>query len=240
MNLFFKLFGRNLWKDRFFSSVNILGLALGFSASTLIFTWVAWEKSFEAFIPDADRIYQIYSRIPVDREPFNFEYSSNALSASVEHTFSELEAITSYFAVGELTYLQETAPLNFRSAFIDSSFFDVFDLPVAFGTSEPSLTLSDQLILTESASKRLLGKVNSVGQTLKMGSHLLTVKAVLEDLPNSSEFDFEILLPSTLGIDNGQIDQAWDAFDANISKNKKQRRCRSAAKEAIAPYASSG
>jgi putative ABC transport system permease protein len=51
---------RNLVKHRFYSFINISGLAIGITCSILILLWVADEVSYDKFIPKADRLYQVW------------------------------------------------------------------------------------------------------------------------------------------------------------------------------------
>jgi len=57
---YFKIAFRNLWRQRAFSAINLLGLAVGMSSFLLIFSYVSFERSYDAFNTKAQRIYRLY------------------------------------------------------------------------------------------------------------------------------------------------------------------------------------
>ena len=60
---------RNLWRNKTFSSINIIGLAIGMASALLIGLWVQHELSFDRWHTKADRIYQLYSRQDYNGQP---------------------------------------------------------------------------------------------------------------------------------------------------------------------------
>jgi hypothetical protein len=57
---------RNLFRNGFYSFINIAGLAIGITCSVLILLWVADERSFDRFLPKVDRLYQVWVNAKFD------------------------------------------------------------------------------------------------------------------------------------------------------------------------------
>jgi len=54
---------RNLWKNKFYSSINITGLSVGLAVGIMILLWVQDELSYNSFHRNADHIYKINSHL---------------------------------------------------------------------------------------------------------------------------------------------------------------------------------
>jgi putative ABC transport system permease protein len=59
---YLKIAWRNLFKNKFFSAINIFGLALGMACSILILLWVQNELSIDSFHANSNRLYSVYER----------------------------------------------------------------------------------------------------------------------------------------------------------------------------------
>ena len=66
---YFKTAMRNLRKNKLYSAINIFGLAIGISASLVIFLIVQYDFSFDKFEKDHDRIYRVVTKVN-DEVPF--------------------------------------------------------------------------------------------------------------------------------------------------------------------------
>ena len=77
---------------------------------------------------------------------------------------------------------------------VDSTFFEIFSVPILHGDSETALTKQGTCVLSKSAAVKYFGKDNVVGKTLtveRIGT--VMVSAVAEDLPDNSHFHFDIM-----------------------------------------------
>lgn len=60
---YFTIALRNLKRNKIFSLINIAGLAIGISASLVIYLIVQHELSYDKFHKDGDRIYRVVTKI---------------------------------------------------------------------------------------------------------------------------------------------------------------------------------
>src|SRR5882724_6591539 len=90
---YLKIAFRNLWRHRVFSFINIMGLAVGMSACFLIFLYVRFELSYDAFHSKADRIYRVVCDIKTPTETLHFSVPSWAMPKNIKTDFPEVEGL---------------------------------------------------------------------------------------------------------------------------------------------------
>src|SRR6516225_7553672 len=99
---------RNLWKNKSFSAINLIGLALGIACTLLILLWVQDEKSVDAFHSNSDRLYYVYERNYMGGKLQSWYWTQGPLWEQLKKEFSEVEQATAIswsstntFSVGE-------------------------------------------------------------------------------------------------------------------------------------------
>src|ERR1700712_3591282 len=88
---YFKIAFRNLWRHRVFSFINILGLTVGMTACFLIFLYVKFELSYDAFNSKADRIYRIVCDLKTPSDVMHPSGPSWAVGAHIALDFPQIE-----------------------------------------------------------------------------------------------------------------------------------------------------
>ncbi|MCB0688343.1 MAG: ABC transporter permease, partial [Saprospiraceae bacterium] len=63
---FLRLTFRNIWKSKLYSSINIIGLAIGIACTILIILWINDEYSYDTFLPKYERLHQVYANAIFD------------------------------------------------------------------------------------------------------------------------------------------------------------------------------
>ena len=192
---YFKTAVRHLFKNRSSSFINILGLAIGMASALLILLWVQNEMSYDRFFTKTNRIYKIYNRDKVNGSWLTSDRLPTALATSLRNDFPEVEDAVRFRRVTFLTSAGEKH-INAQGAFADEGFLNVFSFPILDGDRANSLKGNYSIVLTKKFAEKLFGNESAVGKTVKIDStDNFTVKAVLEDLPPNTQFDFEYILP---------------------------------------------
>jgi putative ABC transport system permease protein len=88
---YFKIAFRNLWRHRAFSGINLLGLAVGMSSFLLIFSYVSFERSYDAFNKKADRIYRITCDTKTQTEVLPTGLTAGATGPAIIANYPEVE-----------------------------------------------------------------------------------------------------------------------------------------------------
>ncbi|HEY2727490.1 MAG TPA: ABC transporter permease, partial [Parafilimonas sp.] len=208
---YFKSAFRNLRRNKGFAFINIAGLAAGMAAAMLILLWVQNELSTDRFYQKENRIYLIYNRDKdADGNKWAWSNTPKILATTLKNDYPEVEDVVRY---NNVTFLitQGEKHLNVQGAFADSSFLNVFDLPLKEGSIKHALSSSYNIVLTEKLAKKFFGNESAVGKTVRIDSvNNCTVTAVLKDLPNNTQFDFEYLLPWSYMEKLGWSDSSWE------------------------------
>lgn len=199
---------RNLRKNKTFSFLNILGLAIGLSCFLLIVLYVVDELSFDRFHDKANRIYRIHSDIRFGGSDLNLTVSSDPLGAALKNDYPQVEAYTRIFNnYGEKLIKKGDQFITEQNVtHADSTFFDVFTFPAVAGNSKTALNEPNTVVLTESAAKKYFGTANAIGKILETDHNPYTVTAVIKDMPRNSHFNFDFLF----SMDN--VDYQWGNY----------------------------
>jgi ABC-type antimicrobial peptide transport system permease subunit len=192
---FFKVTVRNLWRNKSFSTINILGLAIGMAAALLIGLWINNELSVDRFYSNSDRIYHMYSREVDNGGLIAWGRTPSPLAAELKKNFPEVEDAARFRSVYFLITKGENR-LNLQGAFADSGFLSILDFPFLEGNSRIALRNPHDIVLTQHVAKALFGDEDPMGKIVRVDSgENFTVTGILRDLPPNTEFTFQYLLP---------------------------------------------
>jgi putative ABC transport system permease protein len=209
---YLKVAFRNIRKQRGYSLINVVGLAIGIACSVLVFLYVAFELGYDRYHEKADRIHRLAVTASIGDTKINQTYSSAQVFRKLFLEFPEIE--TGVKIMGLRTrqvQLGETSFYESRLFGADSTFFDVFDLPVVHGDADRALAEPNMIVLTESTAKKYFGRTDVVGEMLTV--HFsepipLVVSAVTENVPENSHFRFDFLI-SSISFPNSVNSTGW-------------------------------
>src|ERR1700722_16365409 len=153
---FFKLTLRNLWRNKSFSAINIIGLAIGMASALLIGLWIQNEVSFDRFHEKTDRIHLLYSREDNNGKPDVWPRVSALMAPELKKDYPEVEDAVKFRIVFFLI-TEGDKHLNLRGAFADSTFLSVFSFPLLEGNSKNALSGDQGIVLTQNLAKSLFG-----------------------------------------------------------------------------------
>ncbi|SEL50043.1 ABC-type transport system, involved in lipoprotein release, permease component [Aquimarina amphilecti] len=194
---YFKIAFRNLWKDRIFTSLNIIGLTAAFSVAILLTMYAVFQLSFDRFHEQAQYLYQIYSE---DSTPNGFKANlSNPepFAAAFKNEIAGVEKITRHRGSGILVSYRDKQ-LNMHASYVDPDFFTMFSFPIIKGNTQNPITSGSSIVITEKAAKRIFGSQNPIGETVSIlrdeKEVPFTITAIAKDFPNTSSMGFDIAL----------------------------------------------
>jgi putative ABC transport system permease protein len=206
---FFIIAFRNLKRNKIFSTINILGLAIGMASAVLICLWIADEISFDRFHAKEDRLYMMH-RQETEGKNNTLNWTPKILAPTLKSDFPDIEDVARW---ENINFLMSVGDHHFNAAgnVTDSGFLKMFSFPVLEGNPNSALVNTTDIVITESFAKKLFGKESALGKQIKIDSvNLVTVKAVLKDLPDNSRFQFEYLLPWAYLEKLGWSDNYWE------------------------------
>ena len=188
---YLKIAFRNMKKQKVYSTINILGLAVGMAGCLLITLWIRDEMSFDRFNRDGDRIYRIVS----DWQKWNWEgveITPGALGPripeklpAVEHVTRIVEHFRSVVRQGDRAFY-ETGGLS-----ADPDLFRIFSFPFVRGSVDDIFKTPFQIVITESFGRKYFGQADPLGQYLEINGQRLNVCGVVRDIPAHSHLKFD-------------------------------------------------
>ncbi len=205
---YIKIAWRNLLRNKGFSAINILGLAIGMASAILILLWIQNEMSHDRFHEKRDRLYTANNRDKFNGEMWAWSQTSKPLAGTLKQEYPEVEDAV---RIGEAPFLFTVGNkhLNMAGYFTDPGFFNLFSFPLLEGNTK-ALNGRYNIVLTQKAAIKLFGNEDAMGKTVKIDStDIFTVSGVLKDLPNNTGFDFEYLLPWSYMTKIGYDDHIW-------------------------------
>ena len=189
---------RNIKRYKGYSSINIIGLAVGLACCILILLWVQDELSYDRFHVHADNLYRTVT-IYQKTEPATHYWPVCApLAPALKEDYPEIIKATRFTRLrrGQLIKYGDKSLLETQICLTDPDFFEMFTFPLAQG--DPSSALSDpnSLIITEQMATKYFGSEDPLGKTLNINNEYdFTVTGIMKNVPHTSHLQFDFLLP---------------------------------------------
>lgn len=206
---YLKIAWRNLRRERGFAFLNISGLSIGMAAAILILLWIQNEMSMNRTYPKTDRIYLMYNRDTFSGEKHAWASTPKVMAPVLKKDYPEVEdAVRISWA--NFLFTAGNKKLNEQGLFVDKGFLDMFDYELLEGNSATALDEGNHIVLTESYARKLFGKEDAMGKTVKVdSSDIFTVTGVLKDFPNTTRITAGYLLPWSYLKKLGWDDEWW-------------------------------
>lgn len=215
---------RNLRKRRFYTAINVGGLAVGMAACLLIFQYVTFEQSYDAFHADADRLYRMINISERPNGTFVEPFTWANIGPEAVESVSGVEAYARYhpnYGTATIAVLEDsTRGAAFRedaAAFVDPAFLSMFSFPLVRGDAATVLTEPETILLSASTAERYFGEADPIGRTLQVDSWsdgVYTVVGVFADSPPNSHLQFDVLMPladlTESGVGQYAESDGWD------------------------------
>ncbi|HEY4323958.1 MAG TPA: ABC transporter permease, partial [Mucilaginibacter sp.] len=212
---YFLIAFRNLTKNKAFSFINIVGLAIGMAAGLLIIQYVTFELSYDNFHEKKDRIFRVnQDRFNNGKLSTQWAGGSFAPGNNFKSNFAEVEDFVKVVDGGSILAVYKDQRLTMQKTyFAGKSFFNIFSYPLISGDPKTALQEVNTAVITETNAKKLFGTVNAVGKTFKYDLNLLKVTGVMKDYPANTHFKSDLLisyatLMKFVGPKN-DLDNAW-------------------------------
>lgn len=210
INNYIKIAWRNLLKNKAFSSINIIGLAIGMAGALLIALWLQNMLSMDRFHMKSDRLYVISNRDMNQGQMWAWVNTPKIMGPTLKKDFPDIEKFTRYDQFNNFLTTYNNKKIVSQVAFVDPGFFDMFSFPIVKGNKNKLLQNANSVVLTQKFAETLFGNSDPVGKTIKIDSvNLVTVDAVLQDLPNNTSMQFDYLLSWEYAKKIGYTDENW-------------------------------
>tara|TARA_R110000796_G_scaffold88850_6_gene191967 strand:- start:24222 stop:26669 length:2448 start_codon:yes stop_codon:yes gene_type:complete len=199
---YLKIAFRNIWKNKVFSLINVLGLSIGLSASFVIGAIIYYDMTFDKFHPDQDRIYRVTSEFIAPEGSFYNRAVPVPLGITLSEQATGTEIVSRFFT----TYLNKVENKTTAKAFkniedgvyVDVNYFKMFQYKWLAGSPEIALSNPNEVILTKKRAEKYFPDLNVeevMGKTLVYNdSVIVKVTGIVADFDQRTDLYFKEFL----------------------------------------------
>ncbi|OEK00582.1 hypothetical protein BFP97_03260 [Roseivirga sp. 4D4] len=216
-----KVGARNLWKDRFYTGINLFGLSVGLAFSFLVLLLVNYEFSFESFYQNKDVIKRLGVHYNVGGKEDTYCNIGRPVGPTLAEEYPEVLSFTRVAGVNGLD--NHKGNFKYREGFVksedayvvDSTFFQVFDRKLLEGNMKTVLNRPNTVALSESFAQNLFGSESPLGKRIQLAERekYFEVTGVFEDVPSNTHLPYDVLI-SWNGYYDAELNSRW--FGAHV------------------------
>jgi len=224
---YFKIAIRNLLKNKLHSSINIIGLAVGFSASIVIFLFVNNELTYDSFHKNADSIFLVYKeRIT----PTGTQITRDTWLPMADALKRDYPGIANAAHVWD----DNNAWVNSKGnkfletvTYASPSFLDIFSFPLIKGDLATVFADIHSVIISQNIAEKYFGNTNPIGKSITIDYKTdYIIRGVLVEIPQNSTQKIDILVPSEsvpfFEENKNNWDGSWLSTFVQLSKETTQ------------------
>ncbi|MEO6452802.1 MAG: ABC transporter permease, partial [Ginsengibacter sp.] len=191
---YFRIIVRNLWKNKLYTFINIIGLGVGIASIVWGMQNYRFSFSYNNFHKDNKNIFRILTKAEGNDNLKGI--CPTSLAAAAKNDFSIVKEAVRWDSRGLDIKADQSEPFASKAHFTDPLFFEFFNFPLIRGT----INLNDlsTVVITEKAADKFFGKTDPIGKTLMFYSDEpykkpLTVSGIIKNPPVNSSLQFEVI-----------------------------------------------
>lgn len=192
---------RSLFKKGRSNGIKIISLAVSLAISSVLISKVCFDRSFDRFYPDCDRIYQIQESIHRDKDDKTLGSVSGSVAPGMQAEIPEVEKATRCTSISGNKTIIVTPDKNSYLAntviMADSNMFDVLPVRVLIGNVKETLSRKGYAMVSRDVAEKLGSVQNAVGKTFELQSspgESYTVGGVYENIPENTHLRYDIAI----------------------------------------------
>jgi putative ABC transport system permease protein len=196
---YFKIAFRNLWRNKIFSVIKILGLSMGLTVCMLIFLYTKDEISYDRFHKNGAQLYRIIQTMQMgDNLPETIGITNGVLGEAFAR---EIPEIAQFVRVNgnPVTIKRSNEVFTENPLLVDDNFFTVFTFKVLQGNKRTALKDRHSIVLSRNMAKKYFGIEDALGETMQIKRanefENYTVTAITENPPQNSTIKADMFLP---------------------------------------------
>lgn len=187
---------RSMKRNRVFSFINILGLALGMACSLLILLWVNDERSIDAFHKNGDQLFSVYQRQYYDNKVSAFHSTPGLMADEMKKIFPEVQYASSFAWEDNTTFQAGDKIMKEKGNHAGADFFKMFSYPLLLGDPSSALDAPVNIVISRKMAVDFFGSPEAaMNKTIRYANaEDLKVTAVFENLPDHASEKFDYLV----------------------------------------------
>jgi putative ABC transport system permease protein len=203
---------RNLVRDKYYSAINILGLAVGLTVTIFIILYIYDEVTYDRSHLLYKRIYRLEADFTIDNKHDKFAVTQVPMGPTLKDEYPEIEEFTRCVNVGTMYFRHKDREFTEDSImFADSTFFRIFTHKFLYGDPEHALNRPNTIVVTKSFADRYFGNENPLGQTITtITGEVFEISAVIDNLPDNLHLKFNGLISAATIAERVGVDRFND------------------------------
>ncbi|MBN2093099.1 ABC transporter permease [candidate division KSB1 bacterium] len=188
---------RNLKKTKLFSLINIFGLAIGMAAFLFIWHYVNFEKSYDQFHENYDRIYRLrYERTDGKGDAVRFASCCPPAAVRIRDKYPEVEKIGRMLHYDAVVSVENIYFMETRMFFAEPEILEILKINRLHGDFQNSLQAPNQALMSATTAHKYFGAADPLGKTITVDKKTdYRIVGLFADTPANSHVKFDILLP---------------------------------------------
>lgn len=201
---YFKIAWRNLWKHKFYTYINILGLALSISCSMILYLFISYHQSFDTYHYDAKQIYRVVNWITFDDGvPMYDQGAPLALARDVKANDPRVNEIGILLRMHDINVTIPQSNQASKRMFAehenigitDGHFFNLFNYQWEQGNKNTALREPNTVVLSHVLAEKYFGSQDVIGKTIIVDNkNTFKVTGVVKDHPANTDIKSDIFL----------------------------------------------
>ncbi len=191
---------RHLWRNKLYSSINIIGLTLAITCALLAVLYVQDEMSYDRFHKNAPHLYRLTTTIiNADKSSETVGTTGQVEGPAFKSAIPEIADYVRIMGMNGINLSAAGKSLAVNNIFADENFFHIFSFPLLYGNPNNVLNDPFSIVLSEATALKFFGTTQVVGRTLQIeegrGFENLTITGVAKNAPSNSSVQFDVIVP---------------------------------------------
>src|SRR5215831_15751105 len=230
---------RNFRKNKVFSFINIVGLAIGLTCFVLIAVFVFDELSYDRYPAEAKNIYRVNVSVTGNGDVAVYPNVDFGVGPGMKDAFQDVRGFARLIPVTDFVKYNDEQFKEDKLAFADSNFLQMFSIPLIQGSATTALVQPNTIVISKAFAKKYFANDNPIGKSLIVGLHnaLYKVTGVFDKVPANSHFHFDAFLSiSTWHIPHPTWSNLGEFTYLELNKNADAKKLESKFPQLVAKY----
>jgi putative ABC transport system permease protein len=201
---YFKIAGRNLWKHKFYTFINMFGLALSIGCSIILFQFITYHLSFDTYHHDAKQVYRVVHRLTFfDGVPLYDQGAPLALARDVKANDPRVKDVGVLLRMHDINVTIPQSEGSGKKMFAehenigitDGHFFNLFDYQWEQGNKNTALTEPNAVVLSHGLAQKYFGSQDVIGKNISVDNkNIFKITGVVKDHPANTDIKADLFL----------------------------------------------
>ena len=201
---------RNLWKNKVYSFINIMGLALGMACSLMIMLWEQDETAMEAFHVIGTRLYRVIQNQYYSGKFETYPTTPGLLAENIVKYIPEIEKASQMLWEEQPLFTVGTTFDKEKGRYVQGDFLTMFNFKLEQGDARTALKRPDGVVISKKLAQKYFPNQNPLGKSIRIdGKEDVMVTGILKDIPKNSSLKFDFLMSFDRWLKNNPWAKEW-------------------------------